>query len=299
MRRGFVIVSLVAGSAVLFGARRPEPVYSTRMAEVVRLRSHFDSVDIELKSRDVSGLTESQRARRARLTSWLRDYRNTGVFPKNDKFDYAVPFFRDTDGTLCAMAYLIERSGRKDIVDKVARTRNNAYIRELVDDPALVAWLDSSGLSAAEAGRIQPSYNGGGGVFDDTRDNVDGDFALEALGLGSVSLATAALNVARPSYMSGALGVVFGAASIIVAADHMGRMDQTRGTDRLANATGALGAVSIGAGIYGILEARRHERERDRWGSPRRRKHSMVISPDVAIQQNAPRVGLLVHGTFR
>ena len=297
MRRGFVIVSLVAGSAVLFGARRPEPIYSTRMAEVVRLRNHFDSVDVELRSRDISGLTEAQRARRARLTSWLRDYRNTGVFPKNDKFDYAVPFFRDTDGTLCAMAYLIDRSGRKDIVDKVAKTRNNAYIRELVDDPALVAWLDSSGLSAREAGRIQPAYDGGGGIIDEgARDNVDGDFALEALGLSSASLATTALNVARPSYMSGVLGVVFGAASIIVAADHL---DGNRGTDRVATATGALGAVSIGAGIYGILEARRNDRGRDRWDRPRRRNHSVLISPDVAIQQNTPRVGLLVHGTFR
>ncbi len=297
MRRGFVIASLVAGSAVLFGARRAEPIYSTRTAEVFRLRNHFDSVDIELKSRDISGLTDVQRARRARLASWLRDYRNAGAFPKNDKFGYAVPFFRDTEGTLCAMAYLIDRSGRKDIVDKVAKTRNNAYISELVDDPALVAWLDSSGLSAAEAGRIQPSYGGGGGlILDDEHDNVDGDFALAALGLSSASLATTALNVARPSYLSGVLGVVFGTASIIVAADHF---DSNRGTDRVATATAALGAVSIGAGIYGFLEARRHERERDRWGSPRRQRHSMLISPDVGIRRDAPTVGLLVHGTFR
>jgi hypothetical protein len=194
------------------------------------------------------------------------------------------------------MAYLIDRSGRKDIVDKVAKSRNNAYIRELVDDPALVAWLDSSGLSAAEAGRIQPSYNGGGGVFDDTRDNVDGDFALQALGLSSASLASTALNVARPSYMSGVLGVVLGTASIIVAADHL---DRNRGTDRVATATGALGAVSIGAGIYGFLEARRHERDRDRWGVTRRRRHGLLVTPDVIVQQSEPRVGLLVHGTFR
>ncbi len=297
MRRVFVIVSVVAGSVVLFGASRSEPVYPTGTAEVIRLRSHFDSVDTELKSRDVSQLTDAQRARREHLTLWLRDYRNAGSFPRNDKFEYAVPFFRDTDGTLCAMAYLIDRSGRKDIVEKVATTRNNAYIRELVDDPALVAWLDSSGLSAPEAGRIQPSYDGGGGLIrDDDRDYVDGDFALTALGLGSASLASTALNVARPSYMSGVLGVVFGTASIIVAADHF---DRNSGTDRVATATGALGAVSIGAGIFGILEARRHARERGRWDAPRRRRRSMVITPDIAIQRNAPRVGLLVHGTFR
>jgi hypothetical protein len=56
------------------------------------------------------------------------------------------------------MAYLIDRSGRRDLVDRVAATRNNAFIAELADDSALRAWLDSVGLSVTEAARIQPSY---------------------------------------------------------------------------------------------------------------------------------------------
>jgi len=56
------------------------------------------------------------------------------------------------------MAYLIERSGRHDLVDRVALTRNDAFIAELPDDPALRVWLDSVGLSVAEAARIQPTY---------------------------------------------------------------------------------------------------------------------------------------------
>ena len=69
-----------------------------------------------------------------------------------------MPYFRDGDGALCAMAYLIERSGRPDLVDRIARTRNNAFIAELANDPALRAWLDSVGLSVTEAARIQPTY---------------------------------------------------------------------------------------------------------------------------------------------
>lgn len=69
-----------------------------------------------------------------------------------------MPFFRDGRGALCAMAYLIQRSGRRDLVDRIALTRNNAFIAELADDPELRVWLDSVGLSAAEAARVQPTY---------------------------------------------------------------------------------------------------------------------------------------------
>ena len=69
-----------------------------------------------------------------------------------------MPFFRDGHGARCAMAYLIERSGRRDLVDRIALTRNNAFIAELATDPALRVWLDSVGVSVTEAARIQPAY---------------------------------------------------------------------------------------------------------------------------------------------
>lgn len=298
MERGIVSLAVIAGSAALFGAGTPTP--SVREMEMTRLQRHFDSVDHELKSRDVSHYTGSQRANRAKLMGWLRDYRDAGSFPTNDKFAEATPFFRDKDGVLCAMAYLIARSGRTDIVDKVAATRNNAYIRELAGDPALVAWLDSWGLSVAEAGRIQPSYGGYGPIYgpDDGEDYVESDFAVAALGLGSLSLATAAVNVVKPGYFSGVLGVIAGTASILAGASYLGDSD---GGDVLAGATIGLGAVSVGAGIYGILDARRNrdrdgdwDRERDR----RRRKLSMSVMPDAGLRNERPVVGLLVNGRF-
>ena len=296
MRQAFVILSLTAGSGILFGASRPKTIEFARSAEVTRLQRHFDSVDIELRSRDVSSLTSAQQARRARLTQWLREYRNAASFPKNDRFSTPTPFFRDAGGTLCAMAYLIGRSGRRDIVDKVAATRNNAYIRELADDPALISWLDSAGLSVAEAGRIQPTY--GGPFFpSDDPDRVSSDFALAALSLGSASLATTAVNIVKPSYLGGFLGVVAGTAAIIVGVDHL---DGNHGTRNVAAATTTLGALSLGAGIYGFLEARieKKEHERDRWDGRRRGRRSTIIVPDVLVRNNSPQVGLLVHGSF-
>ena len=299
MHRSVVILSMGLVTATLFGASWPRVELSPRSAEVQRLQRHFDSADVELKSRNVASLNRAQLARRAQLTEWLRDYRDAATFPTNDRFEAPTPFFRDKDGVLCAMAYLIDRSGRSDIVNKVTATRNNAYIRELADDPALIAWLDSSGLSVAEAARIQPSYEGGPWLpgLDDLDDRVDDDVALAAIGLSSVSLATAAVNVVKPSYISGFLGVVAGTASIITGASWLD--DNNNGTKHIGTATVAFGAASLGAGIYGILEARNkdHDRDRDRYRD-RRRRYSARVVPNLTFQRSEPQVGLLVRGRF-
>ena len=300
MQRAVVILAVAVGGAALFGASTPSPVSSARAAEVMRLERHFDSVDIELRSRDVSALNTSQRANRAQLVSWLRDYRNGDRFPVNDRFSQPTPFFRDKDGVLCAMAYLIDRSGRSDIVDKVAATRNNAYIRELADDPALVSWLNDWGLSVAEAGRIQPAYNGGDVIIDDDDDVVDSDVALGAIALGGASLATTAVNIVKPSTASGLLGVLAGVGSIIFGAVNLDD-DEYDGNGRVGAVTIGLGALSVGAGIYGYLEAQHHRdrwRERDRYDTRRRRFDSIKVVPDIAVQRSEPRIGLLVNGRF-
>ena len=294
MHRSVVILSLGLTTAVLFGASGSQPEPSPRTAEVMRLQRHFDSVDVELKSRNVSSLGSAQLAHRAQLIGWLREYREAATFPTNDRFANPTPFFRDKDGVLCAMAYLIDRSGRSDIVNKVAATRNNAYIRELADDPALIAWLDSWGLSVAEAARIQPSYNGDDVIFPIDDDHIDDADAIAAIGLNSLSVASAAINVVKPSYFSGFLGVVAGTASIIAGANWLG---ENEGTKRVGSVTIGVGAAALGAGIYGLLEARSNDHDRDRYRD-RRRRFSMRVTPDLMVQRAEPRLGLLVHGKF-
>src|SRR5205814_71437 len=179
-------------------------------AEQLRLRAHFDSVDGELRAVDVSGLSVQQRALRVKLIAWLRDYRNAGNFPENDRFaDRAMPFFRDSHGTLCAMAYLVDRSGRGDIVDHIAKTRNNAFIHELVDDPELVRWIAASGVSVDEAARIQPSY-GPPPVIVENGDRVSPNYALLSMGLGGTSLGSIGVNLFSPSRLSNAIGFIAG-----------------------------------------------------------------------------------------
>src|SRR5262245_8715945 len=128
--------------------------------EIHRIQAHFDSVLAELSARDIAQLSSTQRSTRARLLATLHAYRDRGVFPHNYDFPgRAVPYFIDRKtGTLCAVAHLVASTGRRDIVDRVARVDNNTWVRELAGDTAFASWLDASGLTLAEAARIQVPY---------------------------------------------------------------------------------------------------------------------------------------------
>jgi hypothetical protein len=126
--------------------------------ELRRLKRHFARVLEVLAARDVSALPAPQRAARAGHLAELRRYALRGRFPKNPLFALPTPFFVDAEGTRCAMAHLIEATGAVSFVSRIAERRNHAFIHELADDPALVAWLDREGLTVDEAAMIQPSY---------------------------------------------------------------------------------------------------------------------------------------------
>jgi hypothetical protein len=127
--------------------------------EQARLCAHFREVLAELRARDVSHLPPLARANRERLIEELARYARTGRFPRNTDFPgRRVPYFVDASGTRCAMAHMIESTGETALVARVAGAMNNALVREMEGDLALQAWLAEAGLTAAEAGRIQPSY---------------------------------------------------------------------------------------------------------------------------------------------
>ncbi|MCY1061589.1 MYXO-CTERM sorting domain-containing protein [Nannocystis sp. SCPEA4] len=139
-------------------SRHPRHAPRARRGEQARLQAHFREVLLELRSRDVTHLDASQRAARERLIEELARYARAGRFPRNYVSRERIPIFIDPHGTRCAMAQLIESTGHTALVAEVAARRNFALIRELASNAALLAWLDEFGLTAAEAGRIQPSY---------------------------------------------------------------------------------------------------------------------------------------------
>jgi hypothetical protein len=137
----------------------------TMADEVTRIREHLLGAIIAVGARPVDDLSPSQRASRALLLGQLIRYAVAGRFPKNIvPGTDMTPTFVDHEGTRCAMACLIEHTGERRLVDRVASNANHAYVRELAADPTLVAWLVEHGLSAEEAARIQPGYCGTPGL---------------------------------------------------------------------------------------------------------------------------------------
>jgi hypothetical protein len=114
------------------------------------------------------------------------------------------------------MAFLIAASGRGDIVDQIARTRNNAYIPDLLNEPGLAGWLEDNGLTVAEAARIQPAYGGS-----DTK--VDGTYLKFSAVTTVLSGLSIALNARTPERLyphagNGVLGITTGVLSIVMGA---------------------------------------------------------------------------------
>lgn len=164
--RQFAFASALLLPALSLAPRGNRPADSRAVTdspvEVARIRAHFDSVLTELAARDVGILTAAQRANRSALVTTLAAYRARGVFPHNYDFPgQAVPYFVDRKtGTLCAVAHLLEWTGRRHIVDRVARADNNVWVPALAGDAEFESWLDANGVTLEEAARIQVPYIG-------------------------------------------------------------------------------------------------------------------------------------------
>jgi hypothetical protein len=144
-----LIPAALAVATILVASKSGRANDTVRSAEVRRIRTHFDSVLTELTARDVHALSGNQIARRRALLTTVRAYRERGVFPHNYDFPgQAVPYFVDRKtGTLCAVAHLLESTGRRDIVDRVARANNNVWVAQLAGDSAFTNWLDANGIT--------------------------------------------------------------------------------------------------------------------------------------------------------
>lgn len=236
MRRFIAPMVLLCATALgwqLGGATRRDPG-SFESREVVRLQSHFATVEREMLSLDLSGLTLSQRVARAELLALLRRYSAEAAFPRNDFHPgEMVPYFRDARGNLCAMAFLLAATGRGDIVDHVARTRNHAYVPDLADEPGLPEWLAEHGITLKEAARIQPTYGEDPCVCcaclpsePEHRSPGTGYMVASAgtNGLAGISIALNARSAARLSRGPGwgILGLGVGAATMVLGATRIG-----------------------------------------------------------------------------
>jgi hypothetical protein len=249
MRTAPFAVALVIPALLFVG--QPPSRSGFAAAETERIRAHLATVEHALRARDVTSLSPSQRAARARNLDVLHDYWTAGVFPTNTDFPgQRIPYFVDRSGVRCAMAYLIEQSGHGAFVARVAATNNNARIRELKDDADLVAWLDENGLTVAEAARIQPEYGGcpiGPCAKSPPASSGYRATTAAAIGLNATSLVLNGTRTRLSPRLTGALGILAGMSGLVAGVPNVDESGQ-RKTLGLVNA--GIGAASLVLGAY-------------------------------------------------
>ena len=123
-----------------------------------RVQQHIARAEMLARGRDLNALSPLQKLVRSLLLQCLGEYRDAGQFPHNRDFAKRTPYFIDARGVRCAMAHLLEVGGEHELVQRIARERNNATIAQLADEPRLLAWLAAAGLTVQEAAAIQPFY---------------------------------------------------------------------------------------------------------------------------------------------
>ena len=263
MKRGIMAAVLLAGAAISLVAFKPASMASS---EVLRIQAHFDSVLVELNARDVSQLTAEQRANRSALIRTLAAYRNRAAFPINYDFSSPTPYFVDRGtGVLCAVAHLMEQTGRRDIVERVAAANNNVWVPQLAGDAEFESWLARQGITLAEAARIQVPYMGEP-ILDDPAPARQ-SLLLPAAGAGLAATASA-MNLLSNRDGHGRIRNVAGLASGVASFGYGAALLNDPKADRgmaIANlATGAVSAFVSGRGILRHRQQVAAQREAER-----------------------------------
>jgi hypothetical protein len=273
-----VLIVALIGAA---GASRSAAATDTSGLEVRRIQAHFDSVLVELAARPVGQLGGDRLARRATLARELRDYRDRATFPHNYDFPgRAVPYFVDRKtGTLCAVANLLAFTGRRDIVDRVARADNNVWVAQIAGDTAFARWLDANGITLAEAARIQMPYvEAPPTAAQQARNDVF--FVVAPLSVGSSvlsSLWNATGNSDGHGRIANTVGLVSSVLTLAVGATTAGKRD----VPAFVPATSVtLGTLGLALSTRGIM--RHREGVLARKALEQRSTHEVSVAPMVA-----------------
>ncbi|MCA8974843.1 MAG: hypothetical protein KDC98_08975, partial [Planctomycetes bacterium] len=119
------------------------------------LLTHYANVERELRAAPAPA-DPTLAARRAEVLDLLHEYRTLGRFGiDSDDLPRRRALFVDDGERRCAVAFLLDHTGRADLTDTVRERCNGVWVAELAEVPELASWLAERGLTLAEAARIQ------------------------------------------------------------------------------------------------------------------------------------------------
>ena len=128
------------------------------LAEKLHIQAHLAFT--ELRLRQPLSSDKNTRYQRAAVLDTLNDYWRRGLFPKNTyEINQRKPVFIDSNGTYCAVGYLMANTGYDDLAKYIDSSNKFVLVEDLSDNKTK-EWLHHNGFKQDEAGLIQPGYSG-------------------------------------------------------------------------------------------------------------------------------------------
>lgn len=115
--------------------------------------------ELWMRTRKTSFLDPKQKTNRNNVMNLLHEYWKKEEFPINNTHNQKIPQIKDTRGTPCALAYILQNSGKQQLVDEIAQQNNNVYVNDVPENHPLNYAIKEGGFTKKEAATIQPSYS--------------------------------------------------------------------------------------------------------------------------------------------
>jgi len=126
-------------------------------SETERMHAHLNYVRTLLGGR--AAARPELAAKREELLGFLDEYIAKATTPQNLHLPWRTPVFIDDDGTVCAVGYLLMRSGYVALAQTVAKEHRYELLEDIAAVmPDVAAWVADSGFALEELASIQPGY---------------------------------------------------------------------------------------------------------------------------------------------
>jgi len=126
-------------------------------SDLDRIQAHLFLVCNSLTEQTPVTLNENQRIIRLELIAELRNYAKKKVFPTNSYHSIRTPYFVDDENVHCAVGYLMDFSGSKNLVAQIRKDCNYSYIEDIKTE-GVTEWAFNHGFTVNELKWIQPGY---------------------------------------------------------------------------------------------------------------------------------------------